>query len=291
MSEKKWLSLSVCLVLLSLAGYETTSGGPNSYSITGLVSDQLKKPLSGVMITAYDSVGEKIITVFTQAGGRFKLPGLTRRDYKVRARLPGFEDELTSVALKTTSASLALVLKPAANPKMQETSVDRIRLIKWPNDEARLNFRMACAYCHQVGTEGFRAPKEKTDWDVMVREVMSTRIGLGAFRLLHKQTQETLPSLLYETYKRGAETAWPAYIPPPPPSGDALNVVITEWPVGHPNNALMHDLELGDDGLVYLVDMVHDALRTLDPKTGERKSYSIPGGVKDGSGGSQLTGV
>ena len=143
MSEKKWLPLIVGLVLLSMAGYEATSGGPNSYSITGVVSDHQKKPLSGVMITVYDSAEDKTVTVFTQAGGRFKLPGLMRRDYKMRARLPGFEDEFTSVPIKTTPPSVALVLKPAANLKSQETSVDRIRLIKWPNDEARLNFRMA----------------------------------------------------------------------------------------------------------------------------------------------------
>ena len=291
MSLKSVQPLGLSLFLLTLAIPTTTGRGANSYSITGAVTDQQRKSLSGVMVTAFDAVEDKMITVFTREGGRFKLPGLTNRDYKVRVRLPGFEDDFTNVAYKSGASSpVSFHLKPAANPRMQETGVDRIRLIKWPTDEARLNFRMACAYCHQVGTEGFRAPKEKADWDVMVRDVMSSRIGLGAFRLLHKETQQALPGMLYEIYKRGAEANWPAYTPPPAPSGEALNVVITEWPIGHENNALMHDLEIGDDGLIYLVDMVHDALRTLDPRTGERKSYSIPGGVKDGSGDYPLQG-
>lgn len=292
MPIKKLLLFGFSLFLLGLAIPATTGSASNSYSIAGAVVDQQKKPLAGVMITAFDAVEDKMITVFTKEGGRFKLPALTNREYKLRARLPGFEDEFKNVAHQPVAA-MALVsfqMKPAVNPKMQETSVDRIRLIKWPNDEARLNFRMACAYCHQVGTEGFRAPKEKADWDVMVRDVMSSRIGLGAFRLLHKDTQQALPGMLYETYKQGSEANWPAYTTPPPPSGEALNVVITEWPVGHENSALMHDLEIGDDGLIYLVDMIHDAVRTLDPKTGERKSYSIPGGVKDGSGDYPLQG-
>src|SRR5262245_54388293 len=289
MSLKRILPIALCFLLLSLVAWETTGSGADSYFITGAVADQQKKPLSGVMITAYDSVQEKTITVFTGEGGRFKVPGLANRDYKLRARLPGFEDEFMQVPYKTTP-SVAFQLRRAANARNQETSVDRIRLLKWPNDEARLNFRMACAYCHQVGTDGFRAPKEKADWDAMVREVMSTRVGLGAFRLLHMETRETMPGLAYETYKQGAEAKWPSYSPAPAPTGDALNVVITEWPLRHENNALMHALELGDDGLVYLVDMVHDALRTLDPKTGERKSYSIPGGVKDGSGEYPLQG-
>jgi virginiamycin B lyase len=285
MRLKKFLLLGLGFLVLSLASPANIDSAAKSHSIAGVVIDNQKKPLSGVMITAFDSVEDKMITVFAKEGGRFKLPGLADRDYKLRARLPGFEDEFTTVASGTSgNAALSFRLRPAANLRVQQSSVDRIRLIKWPNDEARLNFRMACAYCHQVGTDGFRALKEKSEWEVMIRDVMSSRIGLGAFRSLHKETQQTLPGMLYETYKQGSEANWPEYTPPPPPSGDALNVVITEWPVGHPDHALMHDLEIGDDGLIYLVDMIHDALRTLDPKNGERKSYSIPGGVKDGSG-------
>ncbi|HSE36942.1 MAG TPA: carboxypeptidase-like regulatory domain-containing protein, partial [Blastocatellia bacterium] len=245
MQLKGFQLLALGLFLVGVTIPSTTGSASNSDSLTGVVTDAQKKPLNGVMITAFDSVEDKMITAFTKEGGRFKLPGLTKRDYKLRARLPGFEDEFTDVSFKSGSnPAVAFRLKPVANPKLQATSVDRIRLIKWPNDEARLNFRMACAYCHQVGTEGFRAPREKADWEVMVRDVMSTRIGLGAFRSLHKETQQALPGMLYETYKQGAEANWPAYTPPPAPSGDALNVVITEWPVGHPEHALMHDLEI-----------------------------------------------
>src|SRR5262245_42141878 len=242
MRHRKSILIAFGLLLVVLAIQTTKEAEANNYSISGDVTDQNKKALTGVMVTAFDAVENKSITVFSKHG-KFKLPGLTGRDYKLRARLPGFDDVFVSLPYRgDVVVSASIQMKPAANLKMQETGVDRIRLLKFPNDEARLNFRMACAYCHQVGTEGFRAPKEKADWETMVREVMSTRIGLGAFRLLHKQTQETLPGLLYETYKHGAETNWPSYTPPPAPSGDALNVVITEWPVGHENNALMHDL-------------------------------------------------
>ncbi|HLF84227.1 MAG TPA: carboxypeptidase-like regulatory domain-containing protein, partial [Blastocatellia bacterium] len=142
MPLKRFQLFGLALFLLSLAIPATTGSGASSYTITGAVSDAQKKPLSGVMITAFDAVEDKTITVFTKPGGRFKLPGLTNRDYKLRARLPGFEDEFTNVAYKSGSnQSVAFRLKPAAAPKMQQTSVDRIRLIKWPNDEARLNFR------------------------------------------------------------------------------------------------------------------------------------------------------
>ena len=36
-------------------------------------------------------------------------------------------------------------------------------------------------------------------------------------------------------------------------------------------------IELGSDGLVYAVDMAVNAVVTLDPETGEREVYPLPG--------------
>jgi hypothetical protein len=69
MPLKRFQLLGLSLFLLSLAIPATTGSGANSYSITGAVSDQQKKPLSGVMITAFDAVEDKTITVFTKAVG------------------------------------------------------------------------------------------------------------------------------------------------------------------------------------------------------------------------------
>ena len=44
----------------------------------------------------------------------------------------------------------------------------------------------------------------------------------------------------------------------------------------------IHDIELGKDGLIYAVDMANDAVFTLDPESGERMRYDIPGGREFG---------
>ena len=112
---------------LSVAIPAKTDSPTNNGSITGAVTDQQMKGLSAVMITAIDAAEDKMITVFTKEGGRFRLPNLANRGYKLRARLPGFDDEFTSVAFKSGgNAPVAFRLKSAANPKMQETGVDRI---------------------------------------------------------------------------------------------------------------------------------------------------------------------
>ena len=44
------------------------------------------------------------------------------------------------------------------------------------------------------------------------------------------------------------------------------------------DRCMIHDLEPGNDGLIYVVDMANDCVRTLDPKTAKRDMYAIPGG-------------
>ena len=47
--------------------------------------------------------------------------------------------------------------------------------------------------------------------------------------------------------------------------------------------AMIHDLEPGKDGLMYVVDMANDSVATLNPETAERAEYAIPGGKEPGT--------
>ena len=53
--------------------------------------------------------------------------------------------------------------------------------------------------------------------------------------------------------------------------------------MGYKRQTMIHDLELGHDGLVYAVDMANDTLVSLDPTSGERKEYRVPGGKEPNS--------
>ncbi len=154
---------------------------------------------------------------------------------------------------------------------MQRPANDRLDLLKFEDEKDATNFRMMCVYCHQVGTEGFRSPEEPVDWEVMV-----TR--MDGFRGLYEHTQQNLVDKLLETYGVGAEEKWPAYTPPEAPKGEALEAEVSEWQMGKENDAMIHDLEVGTDGKVYTVDMTADAMEVLDPVTGKREIFSIPGG-------------
>jgi virginiamycin B lyase len=239
-------------------------------TLQGVVVDAAGKPVRGATVTAFDDAEKMSVSVYSKEDGTFRLAGLDAKDYRLRARLLGMEDTTLDVSA-SRSSDHKLVMAPAKDLNPQRPANARLDLLKFEDEKDALNFRMMCVYCHQVGTEGFRTPEEPVDWEVMV-----TR--MDGFKGLYEHTQQTLVDKLLDTYGLGAEEKWPAYTPPAPPAGEALEATVSEWQLGKENDAMIHDLEIGIDGKVYTVDMTADAMEVLDPVTGKREIFSIPGG-------------
>ena len=70
-------------------------------------------------------------------------------------------------------------------------------MLDFEDSHAKLNFKMMCSYCHQVGTVGFRTPEEPVDWETMLRR-------MDGFGGLFPHTKETIIPRLMETYKGDA---------------------------------------------------------------------------------------
>lgn len=239
-------------------------------TITGKIVDVSGKPMEGITVSAFDEALEQSISVFTQADGSYTIDGLRDAEFNVRARLLGQLDEWQE-GIAPGTEGLIFVMKPAKGEDLeaQRTADSAFSMLKWDNAKDKENFKMMCTYCHQVGTAGFRAPEEPVDWETMI-----TRMdGFGG---LFKHTQDTLVKRLVETYTEDAVAGWPEFVPPPAPTGEATMAKITEWDMGEQDNAMIHDLELGKDGLVYGIDMSQNGITTLDPKTGEREVYHLP---------------
>jgi streptogramin lyase len=261
------------LVMCVLTVLLVTASWTHAVEVSGTVVDESGKPLSGVMISAIDESAAKSVSTFSSADGRFKIDGLNAQPYIVRARTIGKEDGfLEDVNPSSKEAhGLNIKMQPAEDINEQRPGDNLFSLLKFDNEKDKQNFKMACTYCHQVGTVGFRSPEEPVDWETMI-------VRMNGFGALYKHTQETLVTRLLETYSDEAMEDWPEYTPPPPPEGDVLKARITEWDVGIELETNAHDLEIGQDGLVYVVDMDNGALITLDPETSEQITYKIPGG-------------
>ncbi len=243
-------------------------------TIRGKVVDASGKAMEGVMVSAFDQQRQQSTSVFSQADGSFTIDGLRRATFNVRARLLGQVDEWQNdVSGRATGVSFAM--KPATGEELerQRPGDSAFGMLEWDSAKDKQNYKMMCSYCHQTGTIGFRTPEEPVDWDTMI-----TRMdGFGG---LYRHTQESIVKRLVETYSDDAVKKWPQFAPPPAPKGAATQAKITEWDMGQQHEVMIHDMELGPDGLVYAVDMAQNAVVTLDPATGEREIYRFPGKVR-----------
>jgi putative heme-binding domain-containing protein len=243
------------------------------HSIRGTVVDTSGTGVEGVMVSAVDDQHRKWTSVFTQKDGSFAIAGLRNVDHKLRTRLLGLADEWKS-RVEVGSDDLVIQTRSAIGQELelQRTANSAFSMLKFDNPRDKMNFKMHCTYCHQVGTLGFRTPEQPVDWETMLRR-------MDGFGGLYPHTRETIIGRLRETYKDDAVEKWPAFVPPPAPTGMATAATITMWEMDELHQGSFHDLEVGRDGNVYAVNISRSRLLALDPRTGEQTSFQYPRGV------------
>jgi hypothetical protein len=170
-------------------------------TIRGKVTDVAGEPMEGVMVSAFDSVHNKSISVFTKANGIYAIENLRSVTWHVRARLLGQLDQWQKDV--GANATVSFSMKPATGNALekQRTADSGFGMLKWENKRDRANYKMMCTYCHQVGSRGWRTPERPVDWQTMI-----TRMdGFGG---LYKHTQRTLVKRLVATYSPEAASAF-----------------------------------------------------------------------------------
>ena len=270
MIMKNKLTMKTAAMFLALVA---STAFVDAKTISGKVTNAKGKAMEGVMVSAFTKDFDKIKTtsVFSQTDGAFAIDGLRDRKYYVRARLLGQLDEWQK-NVDAGATGLSFAMKPAKGKDLenQRTANSGFSMLKWDSMKDKDNYKMMCTYCHQTGSKGWRSPELPVDWNTMITRME----GFGG---LYKHTQQTLVKRLVATYSDEAVAKWPPFVPPPAPKGAATKAKITEWDMGDKYKVMIHDIELGPDGLVYGVDMHRNAAVSLDPKTGERKVYRFPG--------------
>lgn len=268
----KLLTSFATLAFMLLIGGTVQAAEPLTNSIGGKVVDSSGKPVAGVMVSAIDDEHRKWTSVFTQNDGTFAIDGLRGTTHSIRTRLMGLADEwVSSVDVGSEDLVIKARLAVGEELELQRPATSGFSMLAFDNPRDRLNFKMNCAYCHQIGTLGFRTPEKPVDWETMIRR-------MDGFGGLYPHTQETIIGRLMATYKEDAVNKWPAFVPPPPPTGLATAAKITMWELDEPLKGSFHDLELGGDGNVYAVNISTARLIVLNPKTGKQTAYKYPRG-------------
>ena len=242
-------------------------------TIRGKVVDQSDKPIEGVMVSAIDAEHRKWTSVFTQEDGSFEIFGLRNVDHNIRTRLMGLADEWSS-GVAAGAHSIVIQTRPAVGDELelQRPANSAFSMLPFNNPRDKLNFKMMCSYCHQVGTLGFRTPEKPVDWETMLRR-------MDGFGGLYPHTRKTIIERLMNTYKDDAVDKWPAFVPPQAPTGMATAATITMWEMDEPLQGSFHDLEIGRDGKVYAVNISRHRMIALDPDSGKQTTIKFPSRV------------
>lgn len=260
---------SAVLMLLTL-GQSAMAADPADQSLRGTVVDSAGNGVAGVMVSAIDDGQRMWTSVFTNGDGAFAIDGLRNVKHNVRTRLMGLADEwISNVAAGRDD--MVISTRPAVGEELelQRPASSAFSMLDFDDARDKLNFKMNCAYCHQVGTLGFRTPEKPVDWETMIRR-------MDGFGGLYPHTQNTIIDRLMETYKDDAVDQWPTFVPPPAPTGLAAAATITMWEMDEPLQGSFHDLELGRDGMVYAVNISKHRMIALNPETGTQTPYKFP---------------
>ncbi len=249
------------------------SGSTQAETIRGTVSDQVGRPVAGVMVSAIDDEHRKWTSVFSQHDGSFVISGLRNVEHNVRTRLMGLADEwISDVSVGTDDMVIQTRAAVGEELEVQRPASSAFSMLAFDNPRDKLNFKMNCSYCHQVGTLGFRTPEKPVDWETMLRR-------MDGFGGLYPHTQNTIIGRLMNTYKDDAVDKWPKFVPPPAPTGLATAATITMWEMDKPLEGSFHDLEIGRDGLVYAVNISRRRMIALDPTSGKQTAIDFPSHV------------
>lgn len=266
-------SLVIMLLLSAVATTAEPNSEPGNNTIEGRVVNSAGSGVEGVMVSAVDAEHRKWTSVFTQKDGSFSISNLRNVDHKLRARLMGLGDEwINGVAVGTDN--VMITTHPAVGDELesQRPASSAFSMLKFDDPRDKMNFKMFCSYCHQVGTLGFRTPEKPVDWETMLRR-------MDGFGGLYPHTQDTIIQRLMETYKDDAVEKWPAFVPPTAPTGLAAAATITMWEMDKPLQGSFHDLEIGPDGKVYAVNISKGRMIALDPQTSEQTAIKFPRGA------------
>lgn len=254
---------SLCGIALALAALQAPAG-----TLSGTVSSE-GKPLAGAMVTAFDSAKKRRDTAYTDAAGHYRLSVDFGGPISVRARAPYYKDVAEDVTLAVdgqlakdftlTRHSVGAELSASLSASAHLTKLD------FKSADTRSAFISQCNFCHQVGNELTRGPKDEAGWAQTVRRMESY------FAMLTNQEAKDITKTLAKGFDGQPVAGLQQYAFHP----EVAHAKVKEWVVGDAMS-FIHDADVGADEKLYGVDEGHDVVWVLDRKTGQIEQNHLP---------------
>lgn len=264
--------LGVLLTCLFVTGH----GGARAATLTGHIVSTDGNALPGAMVSLTAADQSSRLTVYADQQGRFTLSTEMQGRIGLRVRARYHEDYLREADLKAeTELDLRVFLRPLQTPEALSDSLTasaHAKKLKWHDAYRRETFISQCHYCHQMGNELTRQPRDEEEWaDVISRmegyftlvtpwdkSAMKKTLARDFDGKPVKRLDDGLATNIDEGHDRIRATA-----------------KLREWQVGDAMS-FIHDTEVGSDGRLYGVDQGHDVVWELDRATGKVTRHQMP---------------
>ena len=244
-------------------------GPANAARLIGAVATDKEQPVAGAMVSLFEYQTKRKITVYSDFQGRFVLESNITGEAVLRVRAPYFGDMTRTITLsKNDQVSLKLVIKPLATTDALSDSLTasaHVAKLKWHDKKRKATFISQCHYCHQIGNEITRQPRDEEEWGEIIKRME------GYFSVITPWDKVAFKKVLATGFDGKPVIARQKHIVSPA----LAHAKIEEWPVGD-GNSFIHDTEVGSDGHLYGVDQGHDVVWELDRKTGKTTRHQMP---------------
>lgn len=212
--------------------------------------------VAGAMVTLTDANGVST-TVYSDAQGRWQLRATAVTEplsLRVRAGNAYADFQQTLNPADTTLIQVELQRLTRVDELSERlTASAHAAAIRWKSAGTKEDFISQCHFCHQIGNAYTRKPKSEQGWLETIRRME----GYGA--LVTWQNEEEFSQTLAASFQGQPID----HVQTLSMHADLPNAQMKEWSFGGPLN-YVHDVELGDDGKLYGVDMNTDRIWILD---------------------------
>ena len=302
------LAVAPILLLLHVQNIFSQSASP-SQILSGIVKSSSGTALEGVGVSARGDNETFTTTVYTDASGRYSFPSMSRGRYKVWAQAVGFETSRAEAGPSDgANKQVDLVLATLNDFHKQLSGTEwAASLPEDTPDDRRMKtvFINNCSGCHQVSFL-LQNRFDVAGWGAVIT-LMEKMLSIGY------APEDAKPNPVIHAYKQEiaeylGRVRGPGNSPLnlkllPRPTGEAAQIVVTEYDLSRPdmpgwimehngtdwsegtpsrwNGRAAHDVAIDKGGYVWFADDAtpERTLGKLDPRTGRITEYKLADGA------------
>jgi len=244
-------------------------------TLSGQILSTEGQPIAGAIITLTSPSEQRSESIYSNALGYFTLDNQLSGELEFRVRTPYFADHTqtiktdnATIASSAAEQSITIKMIRQEDPQALSDSLSasaHVAQLTFNETENNTAFRSQCHFCHQMGNELTRRPRNEDEW----QQVLERMQGYGA--LITSDNEDGFRDTLSKTFNGKPVKAIQSHDVSP----ELFQAVYKEWQIGDAQSYI-HDIEAASDGVLYGVDMGNDLLYALNPSTGEKEIFPFP---------------